>query len=323
MSSLTGLLGQTENALGGRPVDPRAVTAGMMNFAAPELMARPQAGVLKTFGGAGAKTADLAALKEAQTLHATGATPQAIWDKTGWFAGQDGKWRFEIPDAAAAWTDKVERNPFNDQLVTFGYKPRPAGDLLSHEKLFDAYPSLRDTPITATPPMSGFSGLKGAVYESGRVGLTGAKPEEVMSTLLHEMQHKVQGEEGFAPGGNPGQFTPKDLTTATDAIRTKVRDFEKRITEAGANPYSVRAALERKKSGLPLYPHHEEALQKAGLGVNEANEFFVRSKALEELQARHGDAFKKYENLPGEREARKVEERYKSGDYTSFPWKTP
>ena len=323
MSSLTGLLGQTENALTGRPVDPQAVTAGMMNFAAPELAARPQTGVFKTFGGVGAKTADMAALKEAQVLHATGATPQTVWDKTGWFVGQDGKWRFEIPDTDAAWTDKVAKNSFNEQLVTFGYKPRPVSDLLNHEKLFAAYPSLRDTPVTSTPPMSAFSGLRGAVYESGRVGLTGAKPEEAMSTLLHEMQHKVQGEEGFAPGGNPGQFMSNDLVQATKAIQAKVQDFERRVTTAGANPYSVRAALERKEAGLPLYPHHEDALRKSGLDLNESREFLVRARALDELRARQGEAFRKYENLPGERESRKVEERFKSGDYISPPWMTP
>jgi len=57
------------------------------------------------FAGTGAKTADRAALAQAEKLTAAGADPRKIWKDTGWMKGGDGKWRFEIDDSAAKARD--------------------------------------------------------------------------------------------------------------------------------------------------------------------------------------------------------------------------
>lgn len=57
------------------------------------------------FAGTGAKTADRAALSQAEKLTAAGADPRKIWKDTGWMKGGDGKWRFEIDDSAAKARD--------------------------------------------------------------------------------------------------------------------------------------------------------------------------------------------------------------------------
>lgn len=62
-------------------------------------------GILGTFAGAGAKTANKAALEMAEALERGGADRAKIWNETGWFKGPDGKWRFEIDDSAAAFRD--------------------------------------------------------------------------------------------------------------------------------------------------------------------------------------------------------------------------
>jgi len=65
---------------------------------------------LGIFGGRLAKTADHAALAKAEEMAAAGAPREDIWNQTGWFQGADKKWRFEIPDDAAAITRKEAGN---------------------------------------------------------------------------------------------------------------------------------------------------------------------------------------------------------------------
>lgn len=57
--------------------------------------------LLFQFGGVDAKYADIVKLKEALKLEDEEVNPRVIWSRTGWFHGQDGKWRFEISDADA------------------------------------------------------------------------------------------------------------------------------------------------------------------------------------------------------------------------------
>ena len=99
-SSLTGLLGQTENALANRPVDPQAVTAGMMNFASPAMLTRPGAS-LNTFAGPLSKTADMEALLKAQAFEKWKMDPELIRYHTGWERNAAQDWRYEIPDNEA------------------------------------------------------------------------------------------------------------------------------------------------------------------------------------------------------------------------------
>jgi len=66
------------------------------------------------FGGRLAQTADHAALGRAEDMARKGADRDAIWNDTGWFQGSDGKWRFEIPDNAAATDRAVTHHPGDD-----------------------------------------------------------------------------------------------------------------------------------------------------------------------------------------------------------------
>ncbi len=61
----------------------------------------PEAKLLFQFGGVGAKNADILKLKQAYAMEAKKANPRAIWARTGWYHGSDGKWRFEIDDSKA------------------------------------------------------------------------------------------------------------------------------------------------------------------------------------------------------------------------------
>ena len=74
----------------------------------------PNTSVLFQFGGINAKYADYKRLSEAYRLEAEDYMPRFIWNKTGWYRGTDGKWRFEISDAKAKL--KLDFNVKEDEL---------------------------------------------------------------------------------------------------------------------------------------------------------------------------------------------------------------
>lgn len=73
-------------------------------------------------------------------------------------------------------------------------------DILSHPKLFEAYPSIADIRVI----MIGGSEHDGAYFPLEDEIHLSAKlnDEQLLSTLLHEIQHAIQHREGFAAGGS-------------------------------------------------------------------------------------------------------------------------
>ena len=86
-----------------------------------------------------------------------------------------------------------------------GSSGRTLGNTLNHEALYQAYRSW-DIPVRSTGMNFGIAGAydpeKNAMY------LAGGKPPDVRNTVLHEMQHAIQGIEGTAPGGSVGEWLP-------------------------------------------------------------------------------------------------------------------
>lgn len=145
----------------------------------------------------------------------------------GWELGDDGKWKYEIPD------NNVDKKVFNESIV----KHRAAYDKyienLSKEELKDTdaifenapnvlqglrrflkdsqlltmYPELAKYKIyffrdDRRPDVRGFQNSEDKV-----IGVsTTVSEEEAYSTILHEIQHIIQDEEGFAKGANSAMF---------------------------------------------------------------------------------------------------------------------
>ena len=145
----------------------------------------------RIFAGPTAKTADHAALTKAQELTKSGASRDDVWNQTGWFQGNDGKWRFEISDHAA-----TDISPMGLGLQSHS---NTAARMLNHPELYKAYPEaanlrvqfLRDTP--SGQPLGQYFPGKG-YYARGKA------KEDRRSVALHEGQHDVQHREGFNAG---------------------------------------------------------------------------------------------------------------------------
>ena len=201
--------------------------------------------LLNIFAGPRAKTADLGKMSQALDDIQKASTGffgkqkaisaedmQSIFAETGWFVGPDGKMRFEIPDNPQPKgnfpdVDAAFKKEF-DALVERGYD-NPAyaaqlrtpyqysgpvgnpnnetiGSLIDHPELFAAYPDLANVPARMSGQPLGMR--EGAHYSFGpgeRISASGTSNADIMSVVLHELQHGVQEREGFAVGGNPDE----------------------------------------------------------------------------------------------------------------------
>jgi hypothetical protein len=261
---------------------------------------------LRIFGGPTARTANKPALKQAQKMELDGFSENEIIAQTGWFKGADDKWRFEIDDTGAS----IGRFPTEKELNIRS----SIRQTLKHDELFRAYPEFAD--ILLRPGYGGkYKGSfrAGADGEKDKISLgvlankmtsypaltAGARQEAkegMTSTLLHELQHAVQKREGFARGGNPGEFVD-DAVKATDDLP----GLNKRLSEVSRE---IEAA---EKDVLKAVGVVETALAREKVnGLKRTYESVLKQKddAVSKI-----DPLGRYLNQAGEVEARNVQAR--------------
>lgn len=174
---------------------------------------------LAMFLGPAAKTADLKALVRAQTKTAAGVPREQVWKEDGWFKGPDGKWRFEIDDAALTVREGT------------GY------DRVQHDTLSQAYPQMRylSEIERSKVPFGGWQPFGGRDPGGEFSTLNVSGPQELWRRIAaHELQHGVQyAEPGFSTGGNPFQFAGRNGVTkaALDKYRRVAGEVEARAVE--------------------------------------------------------------------------------------------
>lgn len=93
---------------------------------------------LYSFAGRESATADLEMLEKAQQMSKKRASKYDILEKTGWFKGVDGKWRYEIDNSDFELKDNIDTERSYYRLK----------DLIKDNKLFEAYRNLKNIEIT-------------------------------------------------------------------------------------------------------------------------------------------------------------------------------
>jgi len=171
-------------------------------------------------GGRKALSANLTALDEAQLRIERGDRPDEVLKDTGWYKGEDDRWKFEIDDTAA------KLRPFKPDPTS------PVGvvlsDVLFHPWLFKAYPNLRSMPVE----FDAVGDFGGSFDPAGNfIQLTapsGSTSPATLSSLLHEIQHAVQEVEDFARGGNPGSvdaYDDRNINRTMSRINTELEGY--------------------------------------------------------------------------------------------------
>lgn len=286
--------------------------------------------ILAALAGESAKNADLTAKQRAEAMLKDGAEPQAIWDATGWYKSDDGRWKFEIDDSKAKIKlDAKAIRLHARQEPEFKY-PLLLEDFLDHPALFRAYPQLRGIRVSFDEKMP----FRNASFAYGKKGskpgfmsrLFGGKGEpstpadielgvgkwdakasaqDLLPTLMHEIQHGIQMIEDFAMGASPLKESLMvldriltDQLTAQDRALIKRYDYEhqlKRIRRA-----QNLAAEHPKEVYLQQLPKNEAKPMASALGL----ELYLRAHGeieAREVEQRVGmSAEAKQGQMPGE-----------------------
>lgn len=149
--------------------------------------------------------------------------------------------------------------------------------------LYAAYPELGEYNmrlLKSTSPLKGRKGADNTIWV--REDLS---PEEARSTILHEIQHHIQENEGFARGGSARDFF-KNLTEESQAFNSIIDNLNAEL---------------KKASGTPKY---EQIMDEKLRLIKEASNRGLLTP--EQIQAKATDMYAK---LGGEAEARLTQAR--------------
>lgn len=150
----------------------------------------------------------------AETMDKKGFPLHEIKDVTGLERGAEGIWRREFDDSSAKISLPTEKrkeappswlevsNSVGDQKLQRGeYR---LGDILKHDELYNSYPELKKLPVKVKVVGAGRTAY--AHIESGNEGADfialdhRMNTDSIKATLLHEVQHIIQGRSGFSLG---------------------------------------------------------------------------------------------------------------------------
>lgn len=252
--------------------------------------------------GIHARTANRELLNEAQAMAAEGKMQQEIYQKTGWRRGADGNWRFEIPDNL----DKIDIKKLQSTKQFFSL-----AEIYDNEKLYEAYPFLREVTIQKEK----LDGNRLGYSEGDYLIVIDSDVDEWFTpgTIIHELQHIIQNYEGFASGGNTRQVR----TLVNEAIRKKTEEARSLAPHATMY-YNRRREYEMamimgdearmKELEGPIKKLEQEIPNKARRDriyrlFSEADKLLKNANKMNDRQL--------YMNLYGEKEARAAEEKAK------------
>lgn len=367
-----------------------------------------------SFGGENAKTANIGTLKQAKELKKQGLSNEEIFEQTGWFEGNEGKWRFEIDNSEdlvelevegeiKEWERLYAKSKLDENNKKIEYHQKglekatpgseqynkskefidkytkenegwkrvvgdtkvkidsknlnnfygnslkseyPISDILKADKLYEAYPQLKDLKIRFDTRREGdgtIAYVEHIIDESGKIkpannyiyitkygmdSINNGQEYDLKKTLLHELQHKVQDIEGFSRGTSWQEW----YRNKTNDIRKRLYDITRKYIdkelEKNNAPFIwnveddfIRNDLYKMErladNSIKKYIENPEDFEltnvqrrglEATLGEKETDKFY---KILDELKdyRTSGKALEYYKNTAGEIESREVEKR--------------
>lgn len=263
----------------------------------------PKRGAMEQFAGENAENADQMKLAEAERMEESSATPEDIFEATGWLKGEDGKWRFEIPDNL----DKI-----NLDLLRINEHMR-LEDLYENEALFEAYPFLRNVMVSEEDMQEGSVGRLDVENEIIflNANMLAEGDQKLKNSIVHEIQHLIQKHEGFAMGGNPADVRGQILSeirrikgevSQNQEAQEKYASYQGKTLQALNDPTpetwaEMRIAAEEFEKVIA--PENKKRFER----------LVSRMNSLQKAYDSQHDNFFLYARLGGEQEARKAADR--------------
>lgn len=218
------------------------------------------------------RTARMDNLSVARKMEEEKKDAKAIKMATGWERGADGKWRYEMPDAKIKDTMDVGGGQivkrYEDDMLWNGGK---LSDVIDAPELFKAYPQLKGVRIETDAIMNDMPSNGEYDSKTNTITIHADELKYMNDILNHEIQHAIQGIEGFATGGSP--------TTIRGEVKKRFNEVTKQIKQLRA---------EGKE--------------------DEAKALIEKNRGLYNAYMKNDD-FNSYKSLAGEVEARNVQER--------------
>lgn len=256
-------------------------------------------------------------LSVAKRMAEAGKEAETIKLATGWEKGADGKWRTETDDNWQFSPEFLRLEPYEslpiDRCIQEG------------TELFSAYPDLREFNVRLSTSLEmqqskGWFDRDEHEFVLQQDGLPAMK-----KTLIHEIQHYIQEQEGFAPGGNlytasrlaaTGNYSSTELADAYRKFHDNVKllpgDLYENIGRV-LHEDSFRNFRDVLGEELgELWGSGETAIDFMRNAYDSSNrETFLQiyEAELEKAEKGHPDAFSLYRRLAGEVEARNAERR--------------
>lgn len=299
--------------------------------------------------GKNAKNANHSLLAEAIEREASGEDAEKIRKDIGWYRGYDGKWRFEVSDrdmefnisgfftnpdvirykeleakfinSPDSFTEAEQSELFSLNKALKGVKktPKNLGDYLKHDKLFAAYPQLKDIPVRFAHLYDGELGAYNP--ETNEITLAFKLRDntaEVKNTLIHEIQHAIQHIEGFA-GGSSVKFWQNKTRDVDETIKKAKERLKPLLEEIGYNEYAKDSLLQLRDNKKSYEEHLSDceafkANSKHAKKIAEWEAEIVELQRLRNEMTRGMTPVELYKNTAGEIEARDVEGRREMSD---------
>jgi hypothetical protein len=227
----------------GLDVGPKATQAlGAVGNAAMRGMAFAPKGSAGVFGGQLTQDPEaLSRLRKGMVMGLERETPERIYQETGTWAGPEGGMRYEIPDTGSSLTKAAE-----DYATRAGWSSKviaPLGEILNHPAAYEAYPGLKGmmTEIGLNPINAGgwfMHGARPGQTQISSVARDFGGPQGIHGILLHEINHGIQGIEGFPQG-----FSTQGAVSHADDF---IKKINKQISDLGSDHWM----LKREKNPL-------------------------------------------------------------------------
>lgn len=236
---------------------------------------------------------------------------------TGWEKGADGKWRTETDDNWQFSPEFLRLEPYESLPI----------DLCIQEgtELFSAYPELREFNVRLSTSLEMQQSKGWFDREEHEFVLLQDGLPAMKKTLIHEIQHYIQEQEGFAPGGNlytasrlaaTGNYSSTELADAYRKFHDNVKllpgDLYENIGRV-LHEDSFRNFRDVLGEELgELWGSGETAIDFMRNAYDSSNRetfLHIYEAELEKAEKGHPDSFSLYRRLAGEVEARNAEKR--------------